>query len=327
MHTILRSSLVPIIFLICLTMPSKSSAEGSPVVSWRKEGHHNHLHKILFDASGTRLYTAAHDRLINVWNVSDGRLIYTINRIAPEEGDSGIISMTLTGDSSRLGASAFNFFKVFFLNENRQTRIDTDQGWIYSLSFSPEGNIIVSGGEDGTVKIYNGFNLQLVRSFQAHHDRVDALAFSPDNRYLATVGDENIAIWRRGDWKLMKRLTGHGDDVVSVAFSGNGQYLASGSADNTIKIWNTSNWSLKQTLHGHNYKIEALAFNPTSTRLASCDGPGNTIRLWRVEDGAMLKVFDGPRVEETRTIAYSPQGLFSWGGDQQLVNVGRLGVP
>jgi F-box and WD-40 domain protein 1/11 len=103
--------------------------------------------------------------------------------------------------------------------------------------------------------------------------------------------------------------------------------LASGSADKSIKIWRTYNWSLKQTLAGHDFIVEALAFNPTSTRLVSADGAGNTIRAWRISDGAVLRVFNNEKVAATRTIVFSPQGLFAWGGDQQVVNVGRLGIP
>ena len=73
---------------------------------------------------------------------------------------------------------------------------------------------------------------------KGHTGIVDALAFSPDGKLLASgSADKTVKLWNPQDGKEIKSLPGHKESVYSVAFSPNGQLLASGSNDTTIKIW------------------------------------------------------------------------------------------
>src|SRR5205823_5266017 len=77
-----------------------------------------------------------------------------------------------------------------------------------------------------------------------HADAVNAIAFSPDGRLLASSGAERgIFLWDVGDPArpvLLTRLPGHAGGVVSLQFGRDGHTLASGSRDRTVRLWDVT---------------------------------------------------------------------------------------
>jgi WD40 repeat protein len=74
--------------------------------------------------------------------------------------------------------------------------LQSHQGWIGSVAFSPDGRRIVTGGQDGTIKFWNMADQQELVSFQRHRDLVSGLAFTRDGRFLASSGGLVARLWR-----------------------------------------------------------------------------------------------------------------------------------
>src|SRR6516165_1587648 len=82
---------------------------------------------------------------------------------------------------------------------------------------------------------------QAPTELKGHTEKVHGLAFSPDDKLLATAGfDNNVKIWEFGSTKEPRTLTGHTGPVYSVAFNNDGTMLASASHDGTIRLWNVA---------------------------------------------------------------------------------------
>jgi len=106
---------------------------------------------------------------------------------------------------------------------------------INSLSFSPDGNLLASGSDDKTTKLWDVKSGSLVRTLSGHTSYVYSVAFSPDGNLLASgSGDKTTKLWDVKSGSLIRTLTGHTDPVYSVAFSPDGNLLASGSSDGTL---------------------------------------------------------------------------------------------
>jgi WD40 repeat protein len=72
-------------------------------------------------------------------------------------------------------------------------------GWIRALAVSPDGKVLVSAGDDRTVKFWDIESGRHFNTLRAHSDAVRGLAFSQDGRRLATAGwDRLVKLWEGG---------------------------------------------------------------------------------------------------------------------------------
>ena len=163
--------------------------------------------------------------------------------------------------------------------------------YIWNVGFSPKGTYFALTVDDNTTELYrlSNNNLRLIFRYRGscgeEHHHAGAIAFSPDEKYLAigAHGNRNrIAILRLSDLKIVQTLQGHSEVIRSVSFSPSGRYLASGSEDNTIRIWRFTgrSYTLHQVLKGHSDTVWCVSFDPTGKYLAS-GGRDHLLRVWR----------------------------------------------
>jgi WD40 repeat protein len=127
-----------------------------------------------------------------------------------------------------------------------------------------------------------------------HTGFIDAVAFSPDGRTLASSGrnDRTIKLWDADTGWLLRTLHGHSEGVSSVIFSRDWQVLASGSADHSIKLWQASTGRVLQTLRAHAEGVYCLIISPNGRILAS-GGGDNAIKLWDLASGRLIRTLTG----------------------------------
>jgi WD40 repeat protein len=107
---------------------------------------------------------------------------------------------------------------------------------IYSVCFSPDGEMLASAGDDRTVKLWRSDGT-LITTLTGHKNGIRQVSFSPDGQILATASrDRTIKLWRR-DSTLFMTLTGHTDQVHRIAFNPDGRILASVSEDGNLILW------------------------------------------------------------------------------------------
>ena len=97
---------------------------------------------------------------------------------------------------------------------------------------------IVTGSEDGVIKIWDVDSGQLLHSLEAHISAVTSLAVSPDSRRLVSGSRDSTAkIWDPRTGKEILTLRGHQQEVTSVAFSSDGLCILTGSRDGLAILW------------------------------------------------------------------------------------------
>ena len=98
------------------------------------------------------------------------------------------------------------------------------QFMVSSVTFSPDGRYALSGGSDGTLKLWEISTGKEVRTLAGHAGYVNSVAFSPDGRYALSGGDITLELWEISTGKKLRAFAGHARAVISVAFFPDGRY-------------------------------------------------------------------------------------------------------
>ena len=182
---------------------------------------------------------------------------------------------------------------------------------VWGVAFSPDGNRIVSGSADDTVRVWDAATGQPVgQPLTGHQDRVWGVAFSPDGtRIVSGSADTTVRVWDAATGQPVGQpLTGHTAGVFSVAFSPDGTRIVSGSADTTVRVWDAATGQpVGQPLTGHQDRVWGVAFSPDGTRIVS-GSADTTVRVWDAATGQPVGQPLTGHQDRVFSVAFSPDG-------------------
>jgi WD40 repeat protein len=189
---------------------------------------------------------------------------------------------------------------------------------VRSMAFSPIGQILATGGPDGTTRLWD---LQdptaapQLLSGQEGEGPVISVAFSPDGQHLASTSPDATRLWDLSDPSnpiVLPSLDEGQGWVQSVAFSPDGKTLATGSYG-AVRLWDVHDVTAEPVaLPGQEGKgwIKDLAFTPDGLTLAGV-GEDGAVRFWNPHNtGAEPEVLP-PQTGEgpVTSLAFSPDSL------------------
>lgn len=176
--------------------------------------------------------------------------------------------------------------------------------WVRAVAFSPDGSLIATGSDDGSVYLWDAATGNPMGQF-FYNDWVRAVAFSPDGQQLASGNDDGAAyIEDLYGNKPTLDLTFGETFVLTVAYSPDGKQLAMGGLDGRVLIYNTADGSTAKTLTGL-AMVVSIAYSPDGKELAAV-GDGTSIAVWNVASGRLDRTFDTGN--ELNMVAFSPDG-------------------
>jgi len=156
-------------------------------------------------------------------------------------------------------------------------------GKILSLDFSHNSPRLVSGGDDGTVKLWRwtGTALEIEKQHDDHLRGISAAAFSNAGRLIASGGVKEIILWDTIQNKRLFTLDGHADELRTLEFSSDDKSLLSASRDKSVKLWDVETGTLLMTKKVHSsVATSALFLNDETVASIGFDG---TLAIWPID--------------------------------------------
>jgi WD40 repeat protein len=141
-------------------------------------------------------------------------------------------------------------------------------------------NLLASGSEDKTIKIWDISNQKLIKTISKNYKRIDSLLEYERNILIA--GTYNIIRVINIDTKEeLLTLIGHEKTVCSI-IKINENKLASSSYDNLIKIWNMDNKACEFTLYGHDSPVFCILLLKDGRLVSGSGSRDKSINIWNL---------------------------------------------
>ncbi|QRW25828.1 Vegetative incompatibility protein HET-E-1 [Rhizoctonia solani] len=211
---------------------------------------------------------------------------------------------------------------------------------VTSVDFSPDGTRIVSGSDDGSIRVWDVETGQLyspdetciascsydrtIRIYDAttgetrlvieppeeHRSPIYSIRYSPDGAHIvAGLHDGQLYVWQASTGALvLGPLQAHTHAGLSVDYSPDGTHIISGSDDKTIRIWNAVNGhAVPGPLMEQNTAIRSVRYSPDGRHIVSGSDEG-TICVWDPQTGTVVLGPLKAHNSSITSICYSPDG-------------------
>jgi WD40 repeat protein len=264
---------------------------------------------VAFSPDCRKLVTGSASQKIRVWDASNGRQLYVLEHAH----EQAVHRVVFSRDGERMASAGGGSIKFWDVASGRLLATEPFPGVMVSaLAYSPDGQTLVSGGSDRTVKIRDPGTGHERGQFVVQSSTIGDLAYSPDSRRLATGGsDAVVRLWDIATSRQLRAFKGHTDRVASVAFSPDGKTVASTSFDKTVRLWDTSRPAEPLMLTSGllvNFQIApaCVAFSPDGQLVAS-GHRDRTVRVWETDTGRLRWTMNG-HANTPNAVAFSPDG-------------------
>ena len=303
----------------------------------------NYVTAVTFSPDGTLLASGGmypNDNAVQIWklaSISDGDLVpWQIHK----EHSRAIFGIDFSPDGrSLLSGSADNTARIIDVYSERPANVLMYRTGaiveLFAVDYSPArgsageqlvalaGAVFQQSTPTELLEIWNASSKELVFELHGHTSGVDAVAFSPDGKLLASGGgypDNTIHIWNAQNGELLRVLEGHASGVRNVTFSPDGKTLASSGWDAMLYLWDVETGELKRSNDEHTSVTWSAALSPNGKLLAT-GGDEGFIRLWDVETSQKLNTFNANASRVTSLTFNADQTILMAGTDEPDFNI------
>ncbi len=258
--------------------------------------------QMCYSPDGSLLAASSHGGFVALWDMANLRVLGTW-AASKKQGPFGDLDfspdgriLTASNGSRKPSTPTWRgFWNVATRDENTTFR---DLNSEIFLEFSPDGNWIISGRLDGSIKIRDISNSDFSKDpgqiLHTDSRGIAALAVSRSGRYVAASNQANeIRVWELETRNLIATFKGHDRPVWALGFANDDQFLWSSGWDDRIKVWEIGRSGLYSEVPGSSAGLGWSYLD--GGRIAWRDMQGDDLN-WRVYD-ADFKEEDSPATQ------------------------------
>jgi WD40 repeat protein/energy-coupling factor transporter ATP-binding protein EcfA2 len=248
------------------------------------EGHTHYVYDVKFSPNSQTIASSGRDGTIILWNRDGNRNETLRDKSIPTEQDYRVYSIDFHPNGSILASAGYregsvNLWKLTTQGNKQPIPLgkpeDRHQEIVHIVKFSPDGNLLASGSQDGNVKLWQvkDGSGTLIGTINVSGGRslIGGLDFNSDGSIIASASDdETIKLW---------------------------------NIDEAKKLWNSGKTILAEpllkakTLKGHTMAVNRVEFNPQNNNQLVSVGKDKLVRLWQVDFNRAEKTQQNPQLE------------------------------
>lgn len=230
-----------------------------------------------------RLVAAGSDDL-TIWCVNTGKVQATFTT-------PGWIMAIAFSNDLQFAATGHEDGSIYLWDINEHQSLlqieKAHQSAISALSFSPDGAIIASAGEDKCIRLCETRTGTIHDTMMCHNDRIPALLWHPTMPRLISAGwDTTARIWDVTTAEPIMLLNSHAAQVHQLAISRDGQHLVCADSAQDLHLWDLETFKTLHVWEKQGSEIQSLSFSPDGQQIVS-GGIDRSIRVYDLKDSSV----------------------------------------
>uniref|UniRef100_A0A3P9I1R8 PWP2 small subunit processome component n=1 Tax=Oryzias latipes TaxID=8090 RepID=A0A3P9I1R8_ORYLA len=256
---------------------------------FNKEGDFNNLTAAAFHKQTHILVTGFASGVFHLHELPDFNLVHSLS-ISQQRIAS--VAVNASGDWIAFGCSRMGQLLVW--EWQSESYVFKQQGHfnnMAALAYSPDGQYIVTGGDDAKVKAWNTSSGLCFVTFTEHTSSVTSVAFTASGFVIVSASlDGTVRAFDLHRYRNFRTFTSpRPAQFSSLAVDVSGELVSAGAQDSfEIFLWSMQTGRLLEVLGGHEGPVSGLCFSPVQSILASSSWD-RTVRLWDMMDSWQVK--------------------------------------
>ncbi len=272
-------------------------------------GHTERIYVLEFSPDGKTIATSSEDGTVRLWDGGDGASLHVLSdhraryyggmafspdgkTLASAGGGqptirtwdvaTGRLIRTIDDDVIRAGAS--------FAGQRQ-----TSGGSMKPVAYSPDGKILASGAEDGTIRFRDAATGRLDLTLRDPHNlnAITSVEFSPDGKLVASASyfGQAASVWDVSTAYLLRTTKLHTINISDIAFAPDNVHLACGCSEGDIRILDVTRDQEARSLSENNAAL-GVAFGPEGSFLATAL-KDRTVTIRELATGQVIRTLRG----------------------------------
>lgn len=315
-------------------MPKKGPV--ALVRTLRGDAHGGEVATLSFSPDGRTLAAGFMDKMLRVWNVETGELLWTIQAdMSAEEVNGGVASVSFAQDGRMLASGGWDgAVRLWDANSGALRKALQGDGWdVRAVAFSPDGRTLASGHSNGTVRLWDPATGDARFTLDGLPGSVSGVAFTPDGNVLvASLGGwaaglhGAVYLWDAVGGQLVQKLdlSEPGTGLWSLAINRDGRLIAAGGQSDKAYVWDRSSGELLYiSLEGHGSNVN-VAFSPARDMLLEM---GLHSWLYDMSKAERAYDFEPNLFDGMQPGTFSPDGMLLAIGDGSDICLLKVSLP